>query len=181
MVLSRTRVTVLLVAPVVAVMALGIMGVLRAVSAAPNSSNADDNRGDGEGRTLTVVVKTVEGRVVDVGPQGASHGDMRVVNAPVYNESGRKKVGRLDLFVVVTDPADEPAGRAHMVESTYTYTLPGGEISVQGANAFPKLSEPPPRGVDAISGGTGKYAGVEGETRYETRGNKVIQTFRFIE
>jgi hypothetical protein len=36
-------------------------------------------------------------------------------------------------------------------------------------------------GVDAITGGTGKYAGVRGERRFEMRGNKVISTFRFID
>jgi hypothetical protein len=35
--------------------------------------------------------------------------------------------------------------------------------------------------VNAISGGTGKYAGVEGEQSFEVRGKKVIDTFYFIE
>jgi hypothetical protein len=48
-------------------------------------------------------------------------------------------------------------------------------------NAFPKLSELPPRGVNAITGGTGKYAGVRGEERFETCGNKIIITFHFID
>ena len=48
-------------------------------------------------------------------------------------------------------------------------------------NAFPKLPEPPPRVVDAVSGGTGKYAGVRGEVEVETRGTKVIATFHFID
>jgi hypothetical protein len=179
-VLSKTRVTVLLAALVVAVMALGIMGVLRAGSAAPN--NNADNRLDNEGRsTLTVVTKSREARVVDLGPQGPSHGDMRVVNAPVYKESGKERLGRLDLFCVATDPADKSAEKVDMAECTYTYTLPGGEITVQGVNAFPKISRLPPGGVNAITGGTGKYAGVRGEERFETRGNKVIITFHFIE
>ena len=177
MVLSR-RVWVLLMALVVAVTALGIMGVLRAVSASPDNKDHTTDKGSS---TLTVLTKTREERVVDLGPQGPSHGDMRVVNAPLYNESGKQRIGRLDLFCVTTDPADEPSEKAHMAECTYTYTLPGGEISVQGVSAFPKLSERPPRGVDAISGGTGKYAGVRGEVRFETRGNKFISTFHFID
>jgi hypothetical protein len=180
-VLSRRRVSVLLMAVVVAVMALGIMGVLRAVSAAPNN-NADHNRDDGEGRsTLTVMTKTREARVIDLGPQGQSHGDMRVQNAPLYDESGEEKIGRQDLFAVMTDPADEPSEKAHMVEAMYTFTLPGGEISVQGVSAYPKnISEVPPRGVNAITGGTGKYADVRGEQRFEVRGNRVIHTFHFV-
>jgi hypothetical protein len=47
-------------------------------------------------------------------------------------------------------------------------------------NAYPKLSDPAPGSVDAITGGTGKYAGVRGERRFETHGTKVIITFHFI-
>ena len=161
------------------VLALGI-GLLGAVGSASPDNNAD-NRSDKGSSTLTVLTKTREIKVVDLGPQGPSHGDMRVVNAPLYNESGKQRIGRLDLFCVTTDPADEPSEKAHMAECTYTYTLPGGEISVQGVSAFPKLSERPPRGVDAITGGTGKYAGLRGERRFERHGTKVIITFHFID
>jgi hypothetical protein len=176
MVLS-TRRAVLLVA-LVGVLALGIMGVLRAVSASPD--NADKHNGS-EGRsTLTVLTKTREIKVLDLGAQGPTQGDLRVINAPVYNATGKEKVGRVDQFCAVTDPADEPTEKAHMAECTYTYTLPGGEISGQGVIAYPKLPKIPTRGVDAITGGTGKYAGVRGERRFETHGSKVIITFHFI-
>jgi hypothetical protein len=175
MVLS-TRRAVLLVA-LVGVLALGIMGLLRAVSASPES--ADKHNGSEE-RTLTVLTKTREIKVLDLGPKGPSQGDLRAINAPVYNATGKEKVGRVDSFCVVTDPADEPNEKAHMAECTYTYTLPGGEISGQGVIAYPKLPKIPTRGVDAITGGTGKYAGVRGERRFETPGTKVIITFHFI-
>jgi hypothetical protein len=177
-VLSRRRVRVLLMALVVAVMTLGIVGVLRAVSASPKDN--DHNNNDKGRSTLTTLVKSRERGFVDLGPPGPTHGDIRVTNAPLYDASGEEKVGRLDLFCVATDPADESAEKAHMAECTVTYTLPGGEISAQGVQALPKFSEQTPGGVDAVSGGTGKYAGVRGEVRVESRGNKVIQTFRFI-
>jgi hypothetical protein len=177
-VLSRTRVAVL-VAMVAAALGIGLMG---AVGSASPKDNDDDgyNNGD-EGGNLTVLTKTSEIKVVDLGPQGQSHGDMRITNAPLYNATGKERIGRLDLFVVVTDPANESAEKAHMVEAMYTYTLPGGEISAQGAGALPTLTELTPRQVDAITGGTGKYAGVRGEVRIERRGNKVISTFHFID
>ena len=177
MVLSR-KVSVLLVALVALVVALGI-GLSGAVGFASPKDNDDNN--DDKGRTLTVLTKTSEIKVVDLGPQGQSHGDMRITNAPLYNATGKERIGRLDLFVVVTDPANESAEKAHMVEAMYTYTLPGGEISAQGAGALPTLTELTPRQVDAITGGTGKYAGVRGEVRIERRGNKVISTFHFID
>src|SRR5215210_1130578 len=160
-------------------MALGIIGVLGAVSAASPNGN-DEHHNDKGHSTLTVLTKTRQIEVLDLGAPGPSQGDLRAINAPLYNESGKEKVGRLDAFCAVTDPADESSEKAHMAECTYTYTLPGGEISVQGVNAYPKLSEPSPRSVDAITGGTGNYAGVRGERRFETHGTKVIITFHFI-
>jgi len=161
------------------VMALGIIGVLGAVSSASSSSN--DDHSDKGRSTLTVSTKTVQEKVLDLGAAGLSQGDMRVVNAPVYNKSGKEKVGRLDLFCVVTDPADESSEKAHMAECTFTFTLPGGEISAQGVDAFPEIPGPPSKSIDAISGGTEDYAGVKGEVRFEARGNKVISTFHFID
>ncbi len=147
-------------------------------SASPN--NNEDHRDD-KGRTLTVVTKTPENKVIDLGPQGPSQGDIRVTNAPLYNATGKERIGRFDLLCAITDPADESSEKAHMAQCTKTYTLPGGEISAQGVNAFPKLPGLPSRGVDAISGGTEDYAGVQGEVRIEPRGNKVISTFHFID
>ena len=68
-----------------------------------------------------------------------------------------------------------------MVECTYTYTLPNGEISVLGVSALPKLPGLPPKAVDAISGGTDMYAGVRGEATIKTRGNKAFTTFHYID
>ncbi len=108
-------------------------------------------------------------------------GDAIVQNAPLYNATGKKRIGRFDLFCAVTDPADESSEKAHMAECTKTFTLPGGEISVQGREAYPdELSARPTPGEDAITGGTGKYAGVRGEQRFEPRRTKGINTFHFI-
>jgi hypothetical protein len=175
MVLS-TRLRVLLMAMAVVGMALGVICILGAVSASPNN----DHRNDKGSTTLTVVGKNPENKVIDLGAQGPSQGDIRVTNAPLYDESGKERIGRFDLFCAITDPADESSEKAHMAQCTKTFTLPGGQISVQGVEAYPNLSGLAP-GVNAISGGTGKYAGVGGEQRFELRGNKVIDTFRFID
>jgi len=174
-VLSR-RVLALLVT-LVMVLALGIIvGVLGAASLAPNNDDHRDYKGD----TLTVVTKTPEIKVVDLEPQGPTQGDAIVQNAPLYNATGKDKIGRFDLFCSLTDPADESFENAHMAECTKTFTLPGGEISVQGREAYPdELSARPTPGEDAITGGTGKYAGVRGEQRFEPRRTKGINTFHF--
>jgi len=161
---------------VVGMALLSVICVLGAVSASPNN---DDHR-DVKGHTLTVVTKNPENKVVDLGAQGPSQGDLRVVNAPLYDATGKERIGRFDLFCAITDPADESSEKALIAECTETFTLPGGEISVQGVEAYPDLSGLAP-GVNAISGGTGKYASVEGEQRFEVRGKKVIDTFHFID
>ena len=168
---------VLIVLSMVVVLALAI-GVVGAVSASPDEKKDDNKK---EHTAFTVLTKNRERKVVDLGPQGPSQGDIRVTNAPLYDESGKERIGRVDLFSVLTDPADEPNEKAHMAEATATYTLPGGEISAQGLRAYPQLSGPPSEGVDAISGGTGKYAGVRGERRFETHGNKVTDTLHLID
>jgi hypothetical protein len=173
-VLSTTRVA-LLVTMVVVALGIGLMGAVGFAS--PKDNDDAHHNNDSEGRnTLTVLTKSAEAKEVDLGAQGLSQGDMHVLNAPLYNESGKEKVGRLDLVCVVTDPADEPSEKAHIEECTKTFTVPGGQISAVGPEAHPLAP-----GVNPISGGTGKYAGVGGEERFEVRGNKVINTFHFIE
>ena len=172
MVLSRTRVAVL-VAMVAAALGIGLMG------AVGSASPKDDDQNNNKEGNLTVLVKNREASVVDLDPQGSSQGDMRVVNAPLYNASGKQKVGRFDLVCVSTDPAEEANEKYHMAQCTYTYTLAGGEITAQGVSAFPKLSKIPSTAVDAVSGGTGKYVGVRGEVSLQTRANKAISTFTF--
>jgi hypothetical protein len=178
-VVFRRRGSVLL-ALVVASLGLLGLGLWGAVGFASPKDNDDGHHND-KGRTLTVVSKNREVKVVDLGPQGTSHGDMRVINAPLYDASGKERIGRFDYFVVLTDPADESGEKAHVGQATYTLTLPGGEITAQGQIAFPKFSERPPGGVNAITGGTGKYAGVGGEERIEPRGNKIIGTLHFVD
>jgi hypothetical protein len=118
MVLS-TRLRVLLVA-LVMVLALGIIGVLGAVGSASPNSNDDDHGDDKDRSILTVVSKNPEIKVVDLGAQGPSQGDLLVTNAPLYNESAKERIGRLDLYCVITDPANESSEKAHMTECTKT-------------------------------------------------------------
>ncbi len=130
--------------------------------------------------TLTVLVKTREVRVVDLGPRGPTHGDLRVTNAPLLNAAGTKVIGRLDSLCVLTDPKDEPGETAHMTECMVTFSLPGGEITVQGVRAYSTLSGLSPQWVNAVTGGTGAYEGVKGQLHVVTRGTTTVNTFHFI-
>ena len=68
-----------------------------------------------------------------------------------------------------------------MAECFLTYTLPGGEIDTQSVTAFPRLPAPPPKAIDAITGGTKKYEGARGEADAKTRGKRTFITFHFID
>jgi hypothetical protein len=163
------------------VVALGVVLVAAVGFASPNK-DAANHQNDGKGRTLTVLIKkSRDDAVVDVGERGLSHGDMRVVNAPLYDESGKHKVGRIDVYCVTTDPADEPEEEASMAECFLTYTLPGREIDTQSMTAFPKLPAPPPKAIDAITGDTMKYEGARGEADAKTRGKRTFITFHFVD
>ena len=167
-----TRLSVLVAMVVVLALGIGLLGV---VSASPND---DHHNSDKERSTLTVLTKPREEKVLDVGPQGPSQGDMRIVNSSLYNASGKKIIGRHDQFCVLTDPGE----KVQMTQCVRTYTLPGGEINSSGVSARSTLNEPQNSGgSDAISGGTEEYAGVRGEMRFGIRANKVISTFDFVE
>ena len=75
MALSSRRVWILLAS----VVALGIVLVGAVAFASPKKDAV--NHENGKGRTLTVMIKSREAAVVDVGDRGLSHGDARVVNA----------------------------------------------------------------------------------------------------
>ncbi len=75
--LSR-RVAVLVAMVAMVVVALSIIGVLGAVgSASPNNNPNAKAR-----TTLTALTKNHEAKVVDLGAQGPTQGDMRVVTKP---------------------------------------------------------------------------------------------------
>jgi hypothetical protein len=94
-------------------------------------------------QTLTVITKTREAMVVDLGPPGPSQGDLRVVNAPLYDRTGTNAIGWLDLFCVVTDPADKPGETTHLLVCSGTYTLPKGTLTTHDLTPFSTLPETP--------------------------------------
>jgi len=125
-------------------------------------------------QTLTVVTKTREAMVVDLGPPGPSQGDLRVVNAPLYDRTGTNAIGRLDLFCVVTDPADKPGETTHLLVCSGTYTLPKRTLTTHGLTPFSLET------VWAITGGTGAYLGARGEQQLTRRSaTEIVDTFSY--
>jgi hypothetical protein len=140
------------------------------LSAAPSST-----------RTRTVVIKEREAKVVDLAPAGPSHGDLRVVNGPLYNAQGTQVIGAFDHVCTVTDPADEPREPGHIAQCLTTYRLPEGDLTAQGVLTYPVLTEKISlEGPRAITGGTGQYQTARGETVARSEGEQTIITFQLI-
>ncbi len=118
--------------------------------------------------------------MVDLGPPGPTHGDLRVHNAPLYNEHATTRIGRFDGVCTVTDPADEPTEEHHIMQCLSTFSLPDGEITVQGVGAFSALTEVPVPQGRAITGGTGAYQTARGETHAKRQGEQNIFTIQLI-
>ena len=125
--------------------ALCLAGAL-AVTAGPAVAKGHHGR-----VTFKLTSKVDQAAVVDSPPTGDSPGDLLVFTEKLYNARG-KQVG--------TDAAQ--CVRLFDATSLCTglYKLPGGQVMVQ-------LLQPGPTGTydQAITGGTGRYAGARGTVR----------------
>jgi hypothetical protein len=132
-------------------------------------------------RTITVINKSRDVRVVDLQPAGPSQGDLRVFNGPLYNEDETEVIGHVDGVCTLTDPADDPSEQAHLTQCLLTFSLPDGAITVQDVQRRSALTElPAHQSLSAITGGTEAYQSARGERRITIQGEKVISTFSLI-
>ena len=123
--------------------------------------SAEDRREN----VLRVVLKDRDYRVVDLPPDGPSHGDIRVGNAALYNRSESRRIGSFHLFCVLTDPADRPGETVELTQCQYTFRLPAGDITTDGLTRRASLGDAAAADVQAITGGTRRYRNVRGQVR----------------
>jgi hypothetical protein len=120
------------------------------------SANADrDDKNGGESFRVVTITKQFGGN--DAPPKGDSVGDTFAFSDDVF--FGKKRVGYLDGNCTLTrvDKKTKTV-REHCAA---TMTLPGGQITVQAALEF--VGEETEGGTLAVTGGTGRYVGAEGE------------------
>lgn len=98
------------------------------------------------------VERATSDAVIDLGAEGDSPGDLLVFANDVYDETNTHRAGSDQGSCVRTTP-DGAYDRA------WTLMLEDGQIMVQGLYAESGES------VLAITGGTGRYAGVSGQLR----------------
>jgi hypothetical protein len=105
-------------------------------------------------RTVRLIATTTEQKFIDTDPVGGSQGDQFVFHH-VLTRAG-EEVGE-DGGVCTTTTA------GGLFQCTVTYSLPGGQITVQGL-ALPTASQQV-KFLFAVTGGSGRYRGVRGDAR----------------
>jgi hypothetical protein len=135
--------------------ALGVLGVSPAVAAAKSHD-----------RTITIKARSQidQVQVVDNAPAGDSPGDVLVFTERLF-DSHRRLIG------------SDAASCVRLFDATSlctgTYKLPGGRVMVQ-------LLQPGPTGTydQAVTGGTGRFAGARGTVRVAQRPDGDRFTFK---
>ena len=97
---------------------------------------------------------------LDLGSPGPSQGDEFIFHDLVFTSDGRTQVGHDGGSCVIFDVAKSEEN------CTVTYSLPGGEITVQFLNS------PPAAKPFAVTGGTGIYRNVRGQGELVELGNE---------
>jgi hypothetical protein len=93
---------------------------------------------------------------LDLGAKGFSPGDRQTITSAIDTRAGHQ-VGRIDDDCVITQ-----AGARPEAVCTFTMTLPHGQLT----GAFAQdLAAPDTGKRQAITGGTGRFAGARGEVR----------------
>jgi len=108
---------------------------------------------------LNLVERATSDSVIDNGDEGDSAGDLLTFANDIYDEADANKVGSDNGWCIRV-----VAGKSW--ECFWTLTLADGQITVEGP--FLDAGD----SVLAVTGGTGKYAGVRGEMALHARDAK---------
>ncbi|MFI8293476.1 hypothetical protein EAO71_03575 [Streptomyces sp. ms191] len=131
--------------------------------AAASATGSDPSPAKGKDRVITLIGRLAEQSRFPVNPGGApAQGDRTVVRSLLFDEAG-KQVGETAGTCTTTRVTD---GGAEVC--AVTYTLPGGQLSVQGMVFGHLKPGPPPSFDNGITGGTGEYARARGSVHADT-------------
>lgn len=120
---------------------------------------ASGSDGFAKDTTLKLVERATSDAVTDLGAKDDSAGDLLTFANQIYDEANAKQVGSDNGWCIRTVP-----GKAW--ECFWTLSLADGQITVEGP--FLDAGD----SVLAVTGGTGKYAGVRGEMKLHARDAK---------
>lgn len=127
------------------------------------ATDDDSARDKGKDKVITLTGKLAEQSRFPVNPGGpAAQGDRTVFRSLLFDKDGNE-VGETGGSCTTTR-VDNGGAEACVV----TYTLPGGQLAVQGMVFNHLVAGPPPAFDNAITGGTGKYDRARGSVHAET-------------
>jgi hypothetical protein len=108
-------------------------------------------------------------RFIDVHPQrrAPAVGDGAVIRGALRDQAGTR-MGRLQATFVITNPRREQA------QVSATFVLPGGRITVSGADTKARVDDFP------VTGGTGSYTGARGTVRVTEHRRSTTFLFTFL-
>lgn len=127
-----------------------------AVAQASTPTHAQGRDHHGPATRFTVVERAITDTVVDTGPKGDSLGDLLAFGNPIYTANNTARIGSDQGSCIRTK-----IGTAW--ECSWTVTLPGGSLVVEGP--FYDSAD----SVLAITGGTGKWATARGQMKLHAR------------
>ena len=141
--------------------------------AAAAATDTGSTHTKGGHRIITVIGHLAQQSRFPVNTEGipAAQGDRTVVRSILFDKDDKKQIGETDGFCTTTRAEDNGGAE----ECVVTYSLPGGQLTVQGmvfgilTNGRPTL--PPPSFDNAITGGTGKFERARGWVHADTIGS----------
>lgn len=141
---------------VLSVSAALVLVAATTVSSQAASSSPAKASGD-ESRTFTLISKSLQSGNSDIPPEGTSVGDSFTFSDTLLQKG--KKVGMDGGTCTVVNLGKT----VFTAQCLVTASLPKGDLTLQGFNAFPVNNGPAVPFTLAITGGTGAYETAQGE------------------
>ncbi|WP_030719244.1 allene oxide cyclase barrel-like domain-containing protein [Streptomyces sp. NRRL F-2580] len=121
----------------------------------------------GKHRVITLTGELRQQTRFPVSPNGPSQGDRTAFRSELFDQN-HNSIGETNGTCTTTRAVDGGAE-----ECVVTYTLPGGQISVQGTVFGHLNAGPPPSFDNGITGGTGEFDRARGSVHADTIGTGV--------
>ncbi|MEV0638805.1 hypothetical protein AB0I77_28460 [Streptomyces sp. NPDC050619] len=131
--------------------------------AAAAGPDTDSDHGKGRDRVITLIGRLAQQTRIPVNPGGApAQGDRTAFRSNLFDQAGNQ-VGETNGTCTTTRVDNGGAE-----ECTVTYSLPGGQLAVQGMVFRHLIPGPPPSFDNAITGGTGEFDRARGSVHADT-------------
>ncbi|MFF4445080.1 hypothetical protein [Streptomyces sp. NPDC001502] len=143
--------------------ATALVTLLACTPVAAAATDTDSAHDKGKERVITLIGRLAEQTRFPVNPGGAAaQGDRTAFRSNLFDEAGNQ-VGETG-GTCTTTRVDNGGAEQCVV----TYTLPGGQLSVQGMVFGNLIPGPPPSFDNGITGGTGEFDRARGSVHADT-------------